>query len=171
MRAFTFTLSKTGRYQPLGYSILLVSLLAMTGCAKGGDDKAIKNQEVKSAEKEVPMSAAPAKTKDNPIAVSDDKPTKADLPIANSVTEGTVIESPAPREIANNEKTGKGKNKKASAVGETAMAGQEAADNSDMDKISENDEVIDDSPASPDAPQAKEGREKPVVKNEPLHKK
>lgn len=142
--------------------------MVLTGCGKSGD-KAIKNDEVKSVEKEVPMSAAPAKTKEAPIAVGEDSHTKAVAPIASSAAEGTVIEPPAPKE-ATNEKVGKGKNKKASAVDGTSNAEGEA-DNSAMDSISENDQVIDDAPASPDAPQAKEGSAKATVKNEPVHKK
>lgn len=156
------------RPQKFGYCLLMATAVVLTGCGKS-DDKASKNDEVKPTEKEVPMSAAPAKTKEAPIAVGDDSHTKVIAPIASSAAEGTVIEPPAPKE-AGNEKVGKGKNKKASAVDATLNAEGEA-DNSAMDSISENDQVIDDAPASPDAPQAKEGEEKSAVKNEPVHKR
>lgn len=153
-----------------GLIIASFTLSGITGCSNSANDKAIKNEEVKSVAKETPMSAAPAKTKDTPIAVGDDSQPN-NHPAAATVdnaSEGTIVEPSAPKitEPASNGKAGKGKNQKASAVAIT-----EQADNSAMDSISENDQVIDDAPASPDAPQAHEAGNRATVQNEPVHKK
>lgn len=166
------TPSNNGRLKKPSFACMLglAGCIALTGCSKDSDKTAIKNDEVKSAAKEVPMSAAPAKVKEAPIAVTDNTSSTVGALSVSSAAEGTIIEAAAPKNEAPVEKTAKGKNKKASAVAETNPQTEGEADNSAMDSISENDQVIDDAPASPDAPQAKEGSTKPTIQNAPVHK-
>lgn len=114
----------------------LVSGLTLTACDKKADST--DNAAVASAAESqaVPMSAAPADEK-NSAAVTEANATVDAGPDATSAsgTATTVDAMPASSD-------------------EVEAADDGGADNSDMDKITENDTVIDNAPASPNAPKA-----------------
>ena len=114
----------------------LVSALTLTACDKKTDrtDNAAAASAAES--QAVPMSAAPADEK-NSAAVTEANATVDAGPDATSAsgTATTVDAMPA-------------------SIDEVEAADDGGADNSDMDKITENDTVIDNAPASPNAPKA-----------------
>nr|WP_314232651.1 hypothetical protein [uncultured Moraxella sp.] len=116
----------------------LVSALTLTACDKKADST--DNAAVASAAESqaVPMSAAPADEK-NSAAVTEANATVDAGPDATSAsgTAATTVDAmPASTEVDATDDGG--------------------ADNSDMDKITENDTVIDNAPASPNAPKARD---------------
>ena len=115
----------------------LVSALALTACDKktDGTDNAAAVSVVES--QAVPMSAAPADEK-NSAAVTEANATVDAGPDATSAsgTAATPVDAMPASSI------------------EAESAEDGGADNSDMDKITENDTVIDNAPASPNAPKA-----------------
>lgn len=151
--------------------LILISPMALMACEKKAENPPIKNSDTFPEQKDVTMSAAPADKKEAPIAVADEGKAKAEVIKATSVPEGTVITGTTTEEKMVTTKT----DAKAPKTAKGKAAGGEEddeEDNSGMDSISENDEVVDDSPASPDAPTAKE--DKPSGKahsKTPEHKK
>ena len=113
----------------------LVSALTLTACDKKTDSTDNAAAASVAESQAVPMSAAPADEK-NSAAVTEANATVDAGPDATSAsgTATTVDAMPASTEAD--------------------AADDGGADNSDMDKITENDTVIDNAPASPNAPKA-----------------
>ena len=113
----------------------LVSALTLTACDKKTDSTDNAAAASVAESQAVPMSAAPADEK-NSAAVTEANATVDAGPDATSAsgTATTVDAMPASTEADATDDGG--------------------ADNSDMDKITENDTVIDNAPASPNAPRA-----------------
>ena len=113
----------------------LVSALTLTACDKKTDSTDNAAAASAAESQAVPMSAAPADEK-NSAAVTEANATVDAGPDATSAsgTATTVDAMPASTEAD--------------------AADDGGADNSDMDKITENDTVIDNAPASPNAPKA-----------------
>lgn len=113
----------------------LVSALTLTACDKKTDSTDNAAAASVAESQAVPMSAAPADEK-NSAAVTEANATVDAGPDATSAsgTATTVDAMPASTEADATDDGG--------------------ADNSDMDKITENDTVIDNAPASPNAPKA-----------------
>ena len=114
----------------------LVSALTLTACDKKTDSTDNAAAASVAESQAVPMSAAPADEK-NSAAVTEANATVDAGPDATSAssTATTVDAMPASSD-------------------EVEAADDSGADNSDMDKITENDTVIDNAPASPNAPKA-----------------
>lgn len=114
----------------------LASILTLTACHKKTEttDNAAAASVAES--QAVPMSAAPADEK-NTAAINAANATVDAGPDMASNASATVSADAAP----------------ASGV-EVEASGEGEADNSGMDKITENDQVIDNEPASPNAPKA-----------------
>lgn len=114
----------------------LVSALTLTACDKKADNTDNAAAASAAESQAVPMSAAPADEK-NGAAVTEANATVDAGPDATSAsgTAATTVDAmPASTEVDATDDGG--------------------ADNSDMDKITENDTVIDNAPASPNAPKA-----------------
>lgn len=113
----------------------LVSALTLTACDKKTDSTDNAAAASAAESQAVPMSAAPADEK-NSAAVTEANATVDAGPDATNAsgTATTVDAMPASTEAD--------------------AADDGGADNSDMDKITENDTVIDNAPASPNAPKA-----------------
>ena len=113
----------------------LVSALTLTACDKKTDSTDNAAAASAAESQAVPMSAAPADEK-NSATVTDANATVDTGPDATNAsgTATTVDAMPASTEAD--------------------AADDGGADNSDMDKITENDTVIDNAPASPNAPKA-----------------
>lgn len=122
---------------------MTVSMVVLTACGHK-EEKAADNQAAASvAEAAPPMSAAPAKDTNTPVLVNEDTATvDAGPEVANTASTATASDV-------------------AVAVPESGE-GEGVADNSAMEHISENDQVIDDQPASPNAPRASEESSEPV---------
>ena len=114
----------------------LVSALTLTACDKKTDSTDNAAAASVAESQAVPMSAAPADEK-NSAAVTEANATVDAGPDATSAS-GTATPVDA---------------MPASSI-EAESAEDGGADNSDMDKITENDTVIDNAPASPNAPKA-----------------
>lgn len=119
--------------------ISLISLLALatalTACSKSEPTEKNADNLASAAEAQaMPMSAAPADENNAPVVINDSNAT-ADL--------GSDIADSNASNVADTAVTPE--------AGEPAEAG---VDNSAMETISENDQVIDDEPASPNAPKA-----------------
>ena len=114
----------------------LVSALTLTACDKKTDSTDNAAAASAAESQAVPMSAAPADEK-NSAAVTEANATVDAGPDATSAS-GTA--TPVDAMPASNT--------------EADAADDGGADNSDMDKITENDTVIDNAPASPNAPKA-----------------
>ena len=115
----------------------LVSALTLTACDKKTDSTDNNAAAASAAESQaVPMSAAPADEK-NSAAVTEANATVDAGPDATSASGAATPVDAMP----------------ASSI-EAEAAEDGGADNSDMDKITENDTVIDNAPASPNAPKA-----------------
>lgn len=156
------TLTKTPAFVTFALTLAVASL---TACGDKTENPPVANNATNPAEKDVPMSAKPAEGKAQPIAV--DEETKADKGSKGvTVASGTAMTMNEPTSAT-------GHNEKVIAVtadSHTDSTAEGTADNSGMDKISENDQVIDETPASPDAPKAQE--EKSQISNAPTgHKK
>ena len=123
----------------------LVAVFALTGCNKKTEtqDNAVAASVAES--QAVPMSAAPADEK-NAAAVNEANATVDAGPDTASNASATVTTDALPASGAE-------------------MEGEGAADNSGMDKITENDKVIDNEPASPNAPKETENAA-PAVGNQ-----
>lgn len=118
----------------------VLAVTAITGCSKKDSEKADNAAAASAAEAAaVPMTAAPANDKGANIAVTEDNAAVDAGPDATASTAMATDTVPASG---------------VDAEGHEALEG--AADNSEMDKISENDQVIDNEPASPNAPRATE---------------
>ena len=122
------TLSKIGM-------IGLVTLLAVTGCQKKAEETDNTSAASTAEAQAVPMSAAPADDSKAPAIVNE---TNATVDLGAE----TAASAAASAGVAS------------SAELEDGAEGE--ADNSAMDKITENDLVIDNEPASPNAPRAAE---------------
>lgn len=118
----------------------LVSALTLTACDKKTDSTDNAAAASAAESQAVPMSAAPADEK-NSAAVTEANATVDAGPDATSAS-GTAA-TPVDAMPASN-----------TSNSEAEAADDGAADNSDMDKITENDTVIDNAPASPNAPKA-----------------
>lgn len=135
---------------------MLCAITSLTACSDKPENPPVSNTPTNQTEKDVPMSAKPADTKAQPIAVGEEGKAETGAVVAS----GTAgIENPTTADSAS-----------AKVVPVVVESGTDAtaeggADNSGMDKISENDQVIDDTPASPDAPKAQE--EKSEISNAP----
>lgn len=117
----------------------LVSALTLTACDKKTDSTDNAAAASVAESQAVPMSAAPADEK-NSAAVTEANATVDAGPDATSASgTATPIDAMPASNTSNSE---------AEAVDDGG------ADNSDMDKITENDTVIDNAPASPNAPRA-----------------
>ena len=114
----------------------LVSALTLTACDKKTDSTDNAAAASAAESQAVPMSAAPADEK-NSAAVTEANATVDAGPDATSAS-GTATTVDAMQ----------------SSSDEVEAADDGGADNSDMDKITENDTVIDNAPASPNAPKA-----------------
>lgn len=114
----------------------LVSALTLTACDKKTDSTDNAAAASVAESQAVPMSAAPADEK-NSAAVTEANATVDAGPDATSASGTATAVDAMP----------------ASSDGVEAADGG-GADNSDMDKITENDTVIDNAPASPNAPKA-----------------
>lgn len=108
--------------------LTLLTAIVMTGCSKPEqvDEKPLSPASVAEAQA-VPMSASPADDKTVPVVVSDNASAVATT--TASGTNGSVTDNPQEVEVS-----------------------AEEVDNSEMEKITEDAQVIDDEPASPDAP-------------------
>lgn len=119
--------------------LILPLAISLTACGKK-EEPATNATAASVAEAAPAMSAAPADSKGTPVLVNE--------------TNATVDAGP---DSAANTATATASEV---AVGASNVSPEEAmdggADNSGMEKISENDQVIDDQPASPNAPQAAE---------------
>lgn len=114
----------------------LVSALTLTACDKKTDSTDNAAAASAAESQAVPMSAAPADEKNSP-AVTEANATVDAGPDATSASgTATAVDAMPPS------------NTEADATDDGG------ADNSDMDKITENDTVIDNAPASPNAPKA-----------------
>lgn len=109
-------------------------LFALMGCSSEPENPSLS---AKQQIEDEPMSAAPADSKAEPIVISEAVTEKTES------TEPTSVTATADAELS------------ADIVEDKAVDVVEA-DNSEMESISENDEVIDSEPASPDAPTASE---------------
>ena len=117
----------------------LVSALTLTACDKKTDSTDNAAAASVAESQAVPMSAAPADEK-NSAAVTEANATVDAGPDATSASgTATTVDAMPASNTSNSE---------AEAVDDGG------ADNSDMDKITENDTVIDNAPASPNAPKA-----------------
>lgn len=117
----------------------LVSALTLTACDKKTDSTDNAAAASAAESQAVPMSAAPADEK-NSAAVTEANATVDAGPDATSASgTATTVDAMPASNTSNSE---------AEAVDDGG------ADNSDMDKITENDTVIDNAPASPNAPRA-----------------
>lgn len=143
------TVSRHTMYQ---LSILgLAAVLAATGCNKKTETTDNTAAASMAESQAVPMSAAPADNK-NTAAVNEANATVDAGPDATNNTSAAVTAQALPASGVEVEASGEGE-------------GEGEADNSDMDKISENDQVIDNEPASPNAPKAQESTA-PAVGNQ-----
>jgi len=114
----------------------LVSALTLTACDKKTDSTDNAAAASAAESQAVPMSAAPADEK-NSAAVTEANATVDAGPDATSASAAaTTVDAMPPSNT------------------EADAADDGGADNSDMDKITENDTVIDNAPASPNAPKA-----------------
>lgn len=118
-----------------------LSMGALTGCSKK-DATDVNNATAASvAEAAPPMTAAPADDKGTPVVINEsnanvDAGSDINASVATSLdTSASAVATDMPHEAGDVEG---------------------GADNSGMDKISENDQVIDNEPASPNAPRASE---------------
>jgi hypothetical protein len=114
----------------------LVSALALTACDRKTDSTDNAAAASVAESQAVPMSAAPADEK-NSAAVTEANATVDAGPDATSAS-GTATTVDA----------------MSASSAEAEAVDDGGADNSDMDKITENDTVIDNAPASPNAPKA-----------------
>lgn len=124
-------------------SLVLVSLLTVTSLGGCGDKDTPKTDNAvaaSAAEAAPPMTAAPADNKGTPVLINETNSTvDAGGDINTSVA--TSVAMPASGTASS------------TTANETGVS-EDGADNSGMEKISENDQVIDDQPASPNAPRA-----------------
>lgn len=126
---------------------MTLSVVALSGC--GNKAEKTDNQTAASAAEAaaVPMSAAPANETGKPAIINE----------SNAMVDAGPDAAASTADVATATASG------VDAAGDEAMDG--GADNSAMDKISENDQVIDDQPASPNAPRAAdEGESVPAEK-------
>jgi len=117
-------------------TLVLSMAVALTACSKKSDDENTNANAASAAEATAaPMSAAPADDQGNAAVVNENTAAlDAGPDVAASVSADTGM---------------------ASGTADTNTEALEGAvDNSGMDKISENDQVIDNEPASPNAPRA-----------------
>lgn len=141
------TVSRHTMYQ---LSILgLAAVLAATGCNKKTQTTDNTAAASVAESQAVPMSAAPADGKRS-VAIDEANATVDAGPDATNNTSATATAQALPASGVEVEASGEGEGE---------------ADNSDMDKISENDTVIDNEPASPNAPKAQESAA-PAVGNQ-----
>lgn len=142
-------------------SLLLSGMLV--ACGNKPENPTVGNT-TNTAEKEVPMSAKPADTKGKPVAIGEeDKAEKGSVVTSDTASTNAPVHASSSTNSTNNV---------VPVVADSSVAAiaEGGADNSGMDKISENDQVIDDAPASPDAPKAPE--ENTQISNSPTkHKK
>lgn len=117
----------------------LVSALTLTACDKKTDSTDNAAAASAAESQAVPMSAAPADEK-NSAAVTEANATVDAGPDATSASGTATTVDAMPASNTSNS--------------EAEAADDGGADNSDMDKITENDTVIDNAPASPNAPKA-----------------
>lgn len=134
------------------FVLALTLPMLLVACEKNAENPAIKNSETVTEQKDVSMSAAPADKKEAPIAVADGGKAVADKAI--SMPDSTVVTTTTTKEKTVT--TDKPDAKKSNAKNAPPVEEEDEEDNSGMDSISEDDEVVDDSPASPDAPTAKD---------------
>ena len=142
------------KFHLLSVTVLLSGLLI--ACGNKPENPAVGS--AGATEKDVPMSAKPADVKEKPIAVGEEgkvgevvatsSKVATDMPISATAATDNIV----PVIVDSN----------------TDATAEDGVDNSGMDKISESDQVIDDAPASPDAPKAQEGAEaKSGISNQP----
>lgn len=115
-----------------------LSMGALTGCSKKDPQTTDNATTASVAETAPPMTATPADEKGTPVVINEtnanvDAGSDVNASVATSLDTSASGVSPVANET-------------------DSMEG--GADNSGMDKISENDQVIDNEPASPDAPRA-----------------
>ena len=122
-----------------------LAVCLLTACGHKDDKTTADNQAAASATEAAaaPMTAAPADNKGTPAVVNESNATVDAGPDVAAASSAGEVEVGA-----------------SNVAPEEAMDG--GADNSGMDKISENDQVIDDQPASPNAPRAPEETNAPV---------
>lgn len=119
----------------LAATVLLSMTVGLTACSKTDEQSANAAAASAAEASAVPMTAAPADDQAATAVVNEDTAAADAGPEAASVAADTGMASAT-----------------AAAGDDEALEG--AADNSGMDKISENDTVIDNEPASPGAPRA-----------------
>lgn len=140
------TVSRRPMYQ---LSILsLAAVLAATGCNKKTETTDNATAASVAESQAIPMSAAPADGKRS-VAIDE----------ANATVDA------GPETVANASATAAAEAIPASGT-EVESVSEGEADNSGMDKITENDKVIDNEPASPNAPKAIEDSAAPTVANQ-----
>lgn len=142
------------RLHLLSVTVLLSGLLI--ACGNKPENPAVGS--AGATEKDVPMSAKPADVKEKPIAVGEEGKVGV-----VAVTSGTVTTDMPMSPTASKDNV-----VPVIVDSSTDATAEGGVDNSGMDKISESDQVIDDAPASPDAPKAQEGAEaKSDISNRP----
>lgn len=128
----------------MSVSVTLASLMTvatLSGCGDKDMPKTDNATAASVAEAAPPMTAAPADDKGTPVMINEsnanvDAGNDINASVATSLdTSASAVATDTPHEAGDVEG---------------------GADNSGMDKISENDQVIDNEPASPDAPRASE---------------
>ncbi len=117
---------KKNRLQKL--AVVAMLSIGVIGCSQQVED----TNKSTAEDEAVPMSAKPADSQDAPIV-------EGDTPEITDDTATTATAEAQPNEADGEEIVEEG-----------------GEDNSEMDNISENDQVVDDEPASPDAPTASE---------------
>ena len=123
-------------------SLFIMTVLGLTACSKSEPTENTQANTASVAEAQaIPMSAAPADDKNAPVVINDSNAT-ADL---GGETAETVTE-----------------NEPNASVAAAVEGGDNNIDNSEMEHISEDAEVIDSEPASPNAPKATDSQEKSV---------